>query len=73
MDKYERVQKKIDQDYPENLIRISKRRAGNYISYALRLFNEKNFDTVILRASGRTMNKATIITEILKRRIHDLH
>ena len=41
MDKYVRVNKKIDQHFAENEIRCSaKGRAGNYISYALKLFKE---------------------------------
>lgn len=75
MDKYRRVEKpKADGDIKENDIRITTQgKMRNYISYATKLFQEKQATEVILKAMGRAINKTVTIAEIIKRRIPGLH
>jgi len=75
MDKYRRVDKpKADGDIKENDIRITTQgKMRNYISYATKLFQEKQATEVILKAMGRAINKTVTIAEIIKRRISGLH
>jgi hypothetical protein len=72
-DKYERVERKKEVEIKENEIRCkAKGRAGNYISYALRLFDD-GLNTVLLKATGGAMNTAVRSAEIIRRRIKGLH
>ncbi|KAJ9174582.1 hypothetical protein P3X46_013217 [Hevea brasiliensis] len=75
MDRYQRVEKpKAETAINENELRITAQgRMRNYISYALSLFQDKGTDEVVLKATGRAINKTVMIAELLKRRIVGLH
>jgi DNA-binding protein Alba len=61
-------------DNPQpNEIRITTQgRMRKYILYAVTLLEEKNLESIVLRAMGKTISKAVSIAEILKRR-YPLH
>ncbi|KDP43618.1 hypothetical protein JCGZ_16905 [Jatropha curcas] len=75
MDRYQKVEKpKAETAINENELRITAQgRMRNYISYALSLLQEKGTDEVVLKATGRAINKTVMIAELLKRRIVGLH
>ncbi|KAF2293733.1 hypothetical protein GH714_004372 [Hevea brasiliensis] len=68
MDRYQRVEKpKAETAINENELRITAQgRMRNYISYALSLFQDKGTDEVVLKATGRAINKTVMIAELLK-------
>ncbi|KAG8650200.1 glycine-rich RNA-binding protein 1 isoform X2 [Manihot esculenta] len=75
MDRYQKVEKpKAETAINENELRITAQgRMRNYISYALSLLQDKGTDEVVLKATGRAINKTVMIAELLKRRIVGLH
>jgi len=75
---YRRVLKKRDEDekIPENEIRLTARGTANrYIARAAELFldKEKNLDTIILKAAGAAIPVLCVATEIIRRRVFELH
>ncbi|KAJ4716986.1 ribonuclease P protein subunit p25-like protein [Melia azedarach] len=75
MDRYQKVEKpKAETAISENELRITAQgRLRNYISYAISLFQEKGASEIVLKATGRAINKTVMIAELLKRRIAGLH
>ncbi|XP_074349241.1 uncharacterized protein LOC141688985 isoform X2 [Apium graveolens] len=75
MDRYRKVQKtKAESVINENEIRITSQGfVRNYISYATSLLQENDGREIVLKAMGPAINKAVAITEIIKRRIPQLH
>ncbi|KAJ4840669.1 hypothetical protein Tsubulata_022578 [Turnera subulata] len=75
MDRYKKVQKpKGETAINENELRVTAQgRMRNYISYAMSLFQDKGCEEVVLKATGRAINKTVMIAELLKRRIEGLH
>ncbi|WOG95016.1 hypothetical protein DCAR_0314318 [Daucus carota subsp. sativus] len=75
MDRYRKVQKaKAEGSTNENEIRITSQGfVRNYISYATNLLQENDGREIVLKAMGPAINKAVAITEIIKRRIPQLH
>ncbi|XP_057991481.1 uncharacterized protein LOC131168762 isoform X1 [Hevea brasiliensis] len=75
MDRYQKVEKpKAETAISENELRIAAQgRMRNYISYALSLLQDKGTDEVVLKATGRAINKTVMIAELLKRRVVVLH
>jgi len=67
-DKYQLVYKTREADKPkENEVRISaKGGMYKYISYTARLLLLKNFDSVILKATGQAASTAVSVAEILR-------
>ncbi|KAE8692618.1 Late embryoproteinsis abundant hydroxyproline-rich glycoprotein family isoform 1 [Hibiscus syriacus] len=45
----------------------------NYISYAITLFQEKGDNEIVLKSTGRVINKTVMIAELIKSRIAGLH
>ncbi|XP_057991594.1 uncharacterized protein LOC110670590 [Hevea brasiliensis] len=68
MDRYQKVEKpKAETAISENELRITAQwRMRNYISYALSLLQDKCTDEVVLKATGRAINKTVMISELLK-------
>ncbi|MBA0782156.1 hypothetical protein Gotri_003019 [Gossypium trilobum] len=75
MDRYQKVEKpKADTPINENELRITAQgRMRNYISYAITLLQEKGANEIVLKATGRAINKTVMIAELIKRRIAGLH
>ncbi|KAL5787535.1 hypothetical protein ACOSP7_004484 [Xanthoceras sorbifolium] len=75
MERYQKVEKpKAENAISENELRITAQgRLRNYISYAISLFQDKGANEIILKATGRAINKTVMIAELLKRRIVGLH
>ncbi|KAK1355932.1 Alba domain-containing protein [Heracleum sosnowskyi] len=75
MDRYRKVQKtKAESVINENEIRITSQGfVRNYISYATALLQENDGREIVLKAMGPVINKAVAITEVIKRRIPQLH
>ncbi|XP_039019259.1 ribonuclease P protein subunit p25-like protein [Hibiscus syriacus] len=75
MDRYQKVEKpKAETPINENELRITAQgRMRNYISYAITLLQEKGANEIILKATGRAINKTVMIAELIKRRIAGLH
>ncbi|KAJ9158868.1 hypothetical protein P3X46_024412 [Hevea brasiliensis] len=69
MDRYQKVEKpKAETAISENELRITAQwRMRNYISYALSLLQDKCTDEVVLKATGRAINKTVMISELLKK------
>ncbi|XP_044461956.1 probable H/ACA ribonucleoprotein complex subunit 1 isoform X2 [Mangifera indica] len=75
MDRYQKVEKpRTETAISENELRITAQgRLRNYISYAISLLQDKGANEIILKATGRAINKTVMIAELLKRRIVGLH
>ncbi|XP_022762913.1 ribonuclease P protein subunit p25-like protein isoform X1 [Durio zibethinus] len=75
MDRYQKVEKpKAETPINENELRITAQgRMRNYISYAMTLLQEKGANEIVLKATGRAINKTVMIAELIKRRIVGLH
>ncbi|XVE48714.1 hypothetical protein DITRI_Ditri01bG0024400 [Diplodiscus trichospermus] len=75
MDRYQKVEKpKAETPINENELRITAQgRMRNYISYAMTLLQEKGTSEIVLKATGRAINKTVMIAELIKRRIVGLH
>ncbi|XP_022725988.1 ribonuclease P protein subunit p25-like protein [Durio zibethinus] len=75
MDRYQKVEKpKAETPINENELRITAQgRMRNYISYAMTLLQEKGANEIVLKATGRAINKTVMIAELIKRRIGGLH
>ncbi|GLT85963.1 hypothetical protein SLE2022_041280 [Rubroshorea leprosula] len=75
MDRYQKVEKpKTETPINENELRITAQgRMRNYISYAISLLQEKGAHEIVLKATGRAINKTVMIAELIKRRIFGLH
>lgn len=76
--KYVRVRQPANHDgtapAAENEVRVTALgKTRSVVSQTLENFNEKNMDTVILSALGKTIHKCVAIAEIVKRRVPDLH
>ncbi|TYI44018.1 hypothetical protein ES332_A01G207900v1 [Gossypium tomentosum] len=71
MDRYQKVEKpKAETPINENELRITAQgRMRNYISYAMTLLQEKGANEIVLKATGRDINKTVMIAELIKRRI----
>eukprot|EP01068_Selenidium_serpulae_P003251 Selendium_serpulae@DN2954_c0_g1_i1.p1 len=73
MDKYVKVEKPKETS-PEEEIRVTVNgKVANYVTYAARLFNEMNHETITVRATGRAMTVAVCVAEVVKRRFKGLH
>ncbi|PPR89733.1 hypothetical protein GOBAR_AA30948 [Gossypium barbadense] len=75
MDRYQKVEKpKAETPINENELRITAQgRMRNYISYAMTLLQEKGANEIVLKATGRAINKTVMIAELIKRRIAGFH
>merc|ERR1711915_555856 len=75
MNKYRRINvEKEKNDVPENEIRVTARgRTTQYVTYAAKLFNEKNMENSTIKATGTALATAVTIAEIIKRRYKGLH
>ncbi|KAK8625285.1 hypothetical protein V6N13_090159 [Hibiscus sabdariffa] len=75
MDRYQKVEKpKAETPINENELRITAQgRMRNYISYAMSLLQDKAAKEIVLKATGRAINKTVMIAELIKRRIVGLH
>eukprot|EP00397_Hematodinium_sp_SG-2012_P049227 GEMP01056689.1.p1 GENE.GEMP01056689.1~~GEMP01056689.1.p1 ORF type:complete len:284 (+),score=77.55 GEMP01056689.1:88-939(+) len=76
MDKYRRVAKEKDtsRQTPEDEIRITASgRTAVYITYAAKLFNEKELEKCTIKATGTALATAVTVVEIIKRRFKGLH
>lgn len=76
MDKYRRVpkEKNSNKETPEDEIRVTATgRTATYVTYAAKLFNEKNLDSCTVKATGTALATAVTIVEIIKRRFKGLH
>ena len=45
---------------------------SSYISYAMKIYEEKKFPSVVLKASGTAISKCCIVAEVLRHRIQGL-
>lgn len=45
---------------------------SSYISYAMKIYEEKKFPAVVLKASGTAISKCCIVAEVLRHRIQGL-
>jgi len=69
VDCYTRVGVTRPENPQPNEIRITTQgKMRKYILYAITLLEEKNMDSVVLKAMGKTISKAVSIAEILKKR-----
>eukprot|EP01026_Neomeris_dumetosa_P072145 TRINITY_DN7333_c0_g1_i1.p1 TRINITY_DN7333_c0_g1~~TRINITY_DN7333_c0_g1_i1.p1 ORF type:complete len:231 (-),score=43.00 TRINITY_DN7333_c0_g1_i1:1213-1905(-) len=76
MDKYVRVEKPKEDhsNIQENEVRVmSKGRIRNYVKYAITLLEEKKHKSVQLKGMGRAIIKTISTSEVIKRRVADLH
>lgn len=75
MDKYHRVEKpRTEVPINKNEIRITTQgMPRTYISYASTLLAENDTSKVVLKEMGKAISKAVTISEIIKRRIPNLH
>lgn len=76
LDKYRRVTpaKTEKAEGKDDEIRITaKGRAATYVSYASKLFNEKEMNEFTLKATGAALVTAVTVAEVLKRRFKGLH
>eukprot|EP00397_Hematodinium_sp_SG-2012_P021933 GEMP01022691.1.p1 GENE.GEMP01022691.1~~GEMP01022691.1.p1 ORF type:complete len:299 (+),score=73.69 GEMP01022691.1:115-1011(+) len=75
MDKYRRVAKeKNTKETPEDEIRVTASgRTAAYVTYAAKLFNDKDLDKCTIKATGTALATAVTIVEIIKRRFKGLH
>ncbi|KAK9762472.1 hypothetical protein K7432_011750 [Basidiobolus ranarum] len=52
----------------ENEIHVtSQGKIKSYVSYATKLLEEKNFDSILFKAKGNAVTKAVTVVEIIKR------
>eukprot|EP01138_Halocafeteria_seosinensis_P005702 gb/GECG01005829.1/.p1 GENE.gb/GECG01005829.1/~~gb/GECG01005829.1/.p1 ORF type:complete len:595 (+),score=102.68 gb/GECG01005829.1/:1-1785(+) len=73
MSKYRKVQENKDTAAEDEVRITNKSKIEAYVSYALSLFEEKNFEKVTLKAMGRCIYKAVTTAEVCKRRLSGLH
>lgn len=75
MEKYRRVPKKTaTEKSADDEIRITaKGRTATYVTYASKLFNEKEMDAFTLKATGAALATAVTVAEVIKRRFKGLH
>ncbi|KAL4317899.1 hypothetical protein GQ457_18G019410 [Hibiscus cannabinus] len=68
MDRYQKVEKpKAETPINENELRITAQgRMRNYISYAMSLLQDKGANEIVLKATGRAINKTVMIAELIK-------
>jgi DNA-binding protein len=58
----------------DNVIRVqAKGQIKNYLGYAFRILNKTDHKQLIISATGNAIVKALILTELVKRRIGNLH
>lgn len=76
MDKYRRVAKDkfANKETPEDEIRVTATgRTATYVTYAGKLFNEKELKELTIKATGTALSTAVTVAEIIKRRFKGLH
>ncbi|CAD7966906.1 unnamed protein product [Amoebophrya sp. A25] len=75
MDKYKRKVSSTEKEKSaDDEIRVTaKGRTATYVSYASKLFNEKEMDAFTLKATGAALATAVTVAEVLKRRFKGLH
>jgi len=75
MEKYRRVPKKTaTEKSADDEIRITaKGRTSTYVTYASKLFHEKNLEAFTLKATGAALATAVTVAEVIKRRFKGLH
>ena len=75
MDKYKRKMVEREKETTaDDEIRISaKGRTATYVSYASKLFTEKEMESFTLKATGAALATAVTVCEVLKRRVKGLH
>lgn len=76
MEKYRRVQNKKSEESQsrDDEIRITaKGRTATYVSYAGKLFNDKEMKEFTLKATGAALATAVTVAEVIKRRFKGLH
>ncbi|PPD81674.1 hypothetical protein GOBAR_DD21391 [Gossypium barbadense] len=68
MYRYQKVEKpKAETPINENELRITtQERMRNYISYAMTLLQEKGANGIVLKTTGRAINKTVMIVELIK-------
>ncbi|KAK3415254.1 ribonuclease P protein subunit p25-like protein [Eucalyptus grandis] len=76
MDRYQKVERprRAAEPVRENEIRITAQGLiRNYIGYASTLLQERHMREIVLKAMGQAISKTVAITEIIKKRIPQLH
>jgi len=75
MEKYKRKISTTEKEKSaDDEIRVTaKGRTATYVSYASKLFNEKEMSEFTLKATGAALATAVTVCEVLKRRFKDLH
>ncbi|CAD7955927.1 unnamed protein product [Amoebophrya sp. A120] len=74
MEKYRRKAPVKEEKSADDEIRVTaKGRTATYVSYASKLFNEKNMDEFTLKATGAALATAVTVAEVVKRRFKGLH
>jgi len=75
MDKYKRKISTVEKEKSaDDEIRVTaKGRTATYVSYASKLFNEKEMSEFTLKATGAALATAVTVAEVLKRRFKGLH
>eukprot|EP00397_Hematodinium_sp_SG-2012_P048085 GEMP01054942.1.p1 GENE.GEMP01054942.1~~GEMP01054942.1.p1 ORF type:complete len:221 (+),score=43.34 GEMP01054942.1:102-665(+) len=75
MDNYRRIVKPKEKvEIPEGEIRVTSfGRTATYVTYAAKLFNEKELQQLTIKATGTALATAVSICEIIKRRFKGLH
>jgi len=73
--KYKRVRKvKEEGESKEDVIKITARgKAATYVSYASKLFSEKELSAFTIKATGIALSTAVTVAEVIKRRFKGLH
>lgn len=73
MFKYRKVES-AQEKHADNEVRVSNAKTVRaYLTYIHGLFDEKKFDTVILRGTGFVIHKCLSVADLVRRRIKDLH
>ena len=72
LQKYRLITKKKEQAEPNEIRMTARGFNSSYISYAMKIFDQKKFDHVVLKASGSAISKCCIVAEVLRHRIQGL-
>lgn len=67
--KYKLITKKKEQTAPNEIRITAKGFNSSYISYAMKIFENKEFNNVVLKASGTAISKCCLVAEVLRHRI----
>jgi len=73
MEKYRRKQTAKEATSDDEIRVTAKGRTATYVSYASKLFNEKEMDEFTLKATGAALATAVTVAEVIKRRFKGLH